>query len=156
MGMPTTAREALLAEAIGEFGGMLAQVQQLLVSMDAARKGIVGAQAQMAQQIDALHTKNEAQLHALAEQAKTQVAKHIAAHAAIAANRSAEQQKQAIREAARACFQAEVDAAAARLGHLLRENGQPPPSLIERVLIPLGAATLASALTWIASAWAGA
>ena len=156
MSTPTTAREALLADAIGELGQMVVQVQELVGTMESTRSAIATAQVQLAQQIDEFQATNESQLRALVDGAKTHVVKHIAAHAEAAATRTAEAQIRAIRDAAQACFQSEVDRAVVRLAGQLRGIGQPQTGASERWLVPIAAAALASALTWIVGAWGGA
>jgi len=134
---PGSAREALIAEAIGDLARLLDRAEALLPAMIETHGAIVAAQSQLAAQLDAF----DSHVAALAEKAKVQVVKHIIARTEDAARRSQEIQVQAMARAAQTLFRSEIEPALRRLAQQL---GRP----WERWLTYAATAMTASAATW--------
>jgi hypothetical protein len=149
---PGSAREALIAEAIGDLGRLLEQAQALQLAMTESRRSLVDAHAQLAAQLAAF----EAQITAMTEKAKVQVVKHIVARTDEATRRSIERQGQAMTDAARAAFGAELGTALQRLQTALQLLTERPEHRWERWLTHAAAVSAVSAVTWAlaVSLWA--
>jgi hypothetical protein len=142
---PSTIREALIVEALGEAAMLIRQVEALAPVLDESRQTLADAHSGLASQL----TVFEAQVMALTEKAKVQAVKHILARTDEAARRSVELQGQAMADAARVAFGAEFGATLRRL-----QQSWPPPTKRpewrwEQWLISLAAALVASAVTWV-------
>lgn len=144
MNGPSTAREALIAETIGELGRLLDRAEAVQAAMAQSRQGLLDAHAQLAQQL--------AQVAAITEHAKVQAVKHILARADEAARRTVEAQTRAMSEAAQALFRTEIEPAIQRLT-------APLESLVRRQsqradwLTQVATAVVSSTLTWLVAAW---
>jgi hypothetical protein len=141
---PTSAREALIAEAIGEASILIRQVEALAPAMDESRQALADAHSGLADQLAAF----EAQVMALSEKAKVQVVKHILARTEEGARRSAELHSRAMADAARVAFGAELGATMQRLQSTLQPLLERQDRRWERWLTHAAAAATASALTW--------
>jgi nitrate reductase assembly molybdenum cofactor insertion protein NarJ len=104
MSQPSTAREALIAEALGDIAHLLDRVEALAPSMEATRKTLDQANVAFAHQISAF----EARVAATLEQGKTRTAEHITHHIERVGRQSLAQQSQAMTDSARAIFIAEI------------------------------------------------
>lgn len=144
MNAPGSAREALIAEAIGDLGRMIDQVQALQPAMAESRQALVDAHAQLADQLAAF----EAQVIALTEKAKVQAVKHILARTDDAARRSVEMQGRAMADAARVAFGAELGATMQRLQSAIQPLVERSGRRWEQWLTHAAAAATASAATW--------
>jgi hypothetical protein len=103
MADPSTAREALMAEALGEVGRLIRQVEGLEPVLRQSCQAVMQANALLN---DAL-ADFESRMAAVAENAKSRAIKHVAAQIDAAARRSIEQQSRAMADAARVAFGAE-------------------------------------------------
>lgn len=140
---PTTAREALIVEALGEAAKLIHQLEALAPVLDKSRQALADAHSGLADQLAAF----EAQITALTEKAKVQTVKHILARTDEAARRSVELQGRAMTDAARVAFGAELGATLQRLQSAL----QPPigpERRWEQWLTHAAAAATAAAITW--------
>ena len=144
MNRPTTAREALIAEALGEVAHLLDRVERLTASMDAGRVGLARASAALDQRLSAF----EAGMAGVMQQAKTKTVEHIARRIDEATRQSIDVQTRSMHEAARLAFTAQLEPALARLTHSLQR-------LIQRVdrpwdpwLIHAATAVTSAAITW--------
>ncbi|RYF59952.1 MAG: hypothetical protein EOO27_07605 [Comamonadaceae bacterium] len=144
MNAPGSAREALIAEAIGDLARLIDQAQALQPAMAESRQALVDAHAKLAVQLAAF----EAQIAALTEKAKVQAVKHILARTDEAARRSVEAQGRAMADAARVAFGVELGATMQRLQSALQPLTERPEQRWERWLTHAAAAATASALTW--------
>ena len=149
MSPPGTAREALIAEAIGDVALLLDRAEVLQPAMLESTQALVEAQAQLARQL----ADFEGRVAALTEKAKVQAVKHILARTDEAARRSVESQTRAMAEAARTLFKTEIDPALQRLA-------MPLQHLVQRVdrpwvhwLTHAATAAVASATTWALAAY---
>ena len=144
MNPPSTAREALIAEALGDVARLIDRVEALTPAMDRARQALAQANAQWVHRVIGF----EGRMAAITENAKTKAIEHIARRTDEVARRSLDQQTLAMTEAARALFNAELGQALQRITTSL----QP---LVERVERPwelwltyAATAAAASAATW--------
>ena len=140
---PTTAREALIVEALGEAAKLIRQVETLAPVLDDSRQALADAHSGLADQLAAF----AAQITALTEKAKVQTVKHILARTDEAARRSVELQGRAMADAARVAFGAELGATLQRLQSALQPPIAPERRW-ERWLTHAAAAATASAVTW--------
>jgi hypothetical protein len=137
---PSTTREALIVEALGEAEKLIRQVEALAPALDQSRQALADAHSGLAGQLAAF----DAQVVALAEKAKVQAVKHILARTDEAARRSIELQSRAMADAARVAFGADLGAAMQRLQSLHERPGR----RWEQWLTHAAAAATASAATW--------
>ena len=149
MDRPGTAREALIAEAIGDMARLLDRVETLQPAMIEARQALVEAQAQLADRLDAI----EDRMVAITEKAKVQAVKHILARTDEAARRSVETQTRAMAEAAQTLFKAEIDPALQRLAMPLQRLVQKVDRPWEQWLTHAATAAVASVATWALAAY---
>jgi NADPH:quinone reductase-like Zn-dependent oxidoreductase len=151
MSHPGTAREALIAEALGDVARLLDRVDALQASLQSNQAALVQAHAQLAQQLGVF----EAGIAAVAESTKAQAVQHIARHTHELARESLARQTQAMTAAARAVFNAELGEPLQRLTSALRllvSQVQAAQRARRRWLLPAAtvAATSAAtaAITW--------
>jgi len=141
---PTTAREALIVEALGEAAKLIRQMEALTPALNESHQALVDAHAQLANQLAAF----ERHVAALTEKAKVQAVKHILARTDEAARRSIELQGRAMADAARVAFGAELGATLQRLQSSIQPLIERPGRRWERWLTHAAAAATASAATW--------
>lgn len=141
---PTTAREALIVEALGEAATLIKQVEALAPALDESRQALADAHSSLADQLAAFTV----QVAALTEKAKVQAVKHILARTDEAARRSIELQGRAMAEAARVAFGGELGVTLQRLQSTLQLLIERPDRRWERWLTHAAAAATASAVTW--------
>ena len=144
MNQPSTTREALIVEALGEAERLIRQVEALAPVLDLSRQALADAHSGLAGQLAAFET----QVAALCEKAKVQVVQHILARTDEAARRSADVQARAMADAARVAFGAELGATLQRLQATVQPALAPPRSRWEPWLTHAAAAATASAVTW--------
>ena len=149
MNAPGSAREALIAEAIGDLGRLLDRAQALQTAMAQSRQALVDAHAQLADQLAAF----EAHVTALTERAKVLAVKHILARTEEAARRSIEEQSRAMADAARVAFGAELGAMMQRLQSALQPLIERRERRWDSWLTHATVAAVASTLTWVLTAW---
>ncbi|MEY4749840.1 MAG: hypothetical protein RIQ60_2054 [Pseudomonadota bacterium] len=141
---PSTTREALIVDALGEAARLIAQVEALAPALDLSRQALADAHSGLAGQLAAF----ESQVAALSEKAKVQVVQHILARADEAARRSADVQARAMADAARVAFGAELGSTLQRLQANALAAAAPPRPRWEPWLTHAAAAATASAVTW--------
>jgi hypothetical protein len=142
--LPSTVREALIVEVIGEVAALIDRVESVAPSMDTARQELVKSRMELASQAVAFENR----MTAITENAKVQAVKHIARRTDEVARESVDMQTRAMEEAARALFRAEIGPALQRivipLQHLAARGARP----WECWLTHAATAALASAVTW--------
>ena len=138
---PSTAREALIADAIGELAKLIRQVEALAPALEQSRQALADAHRGLAAQLLAF----EGQVAALTEKAKIQAVQHILARTDEAARRTADAQARAMADAARVALGAEIGAT---LQRLQATAAAPLRSRWEAWLTHGAAAATASAVTW--------
>ena len=117
MNGPSTAREALIVEALGEVALLLERVESLASSMEASRLALANANAELGDRLRAF----EAGVSSITQQVKTRAVEHILQRAADATRSAIETQAQAMNEAARLAFSTQVDSNVARLATTLQQ-----------------------------------
>jgi hypothetical protein len=148
----TTAREALLAEALGEVARLAERLEAVAPTLDASREALVRSGENLAGQVGSFETR----MVAITENAKMQAVKHIARRTDELARGALDAQTRAMEEAARALFRAEVGPALQQLVVPLQQladlahRGARP---WDRWLTHAATAAVASALTWALAAW---
>lgn len=152
MSPPSTAREALIVEAIGEVAALIDRVEALGPALDRSRLSLIHASTELAGHVTAF----ESRMAGITENAKVQAVKHIARRTDEMARNSLDAQTRAMEEAARLMFRTEVGPAIQRLTmplqHLaeLAQRGARP---WERWLTHVATAVVASGLTWALAIW---
>ena len=117
MSQPTTAREALIAEALGDVAQLLDRVEALAPAMDDARRSLVQASTDLARQAETF----ERRISALAEGAKAETVRHIVRRTEALARQSLDSQTRAMAEAAQRLFTSEIHPALQRLALPLQQ-----------------------------------
>ena len=145
MSGPSSAREALIVEAIGDVARLIDQAQALTAAMESKQLELVRADAQLSAQLDAFG----ARIASLSERAKVEVVRHVARQAEELNRRANSAQVAAMRDAAQGLFRSEFQAGFDRLAVLLQ-------LLVDRVNRPwvlwatnAGTALLAATVTWV-------
>jgi hypothetical protein len=146
---PGTAREALLAEAIGVLARLLDRAEALQPAMLESRQSLVEAHAQLADQLAAF----ESHLTVLTETAKVLAVKHILARTEEAARRSVDVQSRAMTEAAQTLFKAQIEPALQRLAWPLQQLVQRVDRPWEQWLTHAATAAMACAASWVLAAY---
>jgi hypothetical protein len=149
---PSTTREALIVEALGEAATLIRQVEALVPALDESRQALADAHSGLADQLAAF----EAQVAALTEKAKHQAVQHILARTDEAARRSADLQSRAMADAARVALGAELGAALQRLQSAIQPLADRPGRHWAPWLTHGAAVATGSAVTWALGAmlWA--
>ena len=148
----SSAREALIAETLGEMAALIDRVEAVAPALDASRLALINASTELAGQVTAF----ESRMAGITENAKSQAVKHIARRTDEIARVSAEAQTRAMEEAARMLFRTEVGPALQRvampLQHLaeLAHRGAHP---WQHWLTHVATAVVASGVTWAMAAW---
>ena len=145
----STAREALIVEAIGDVVGLLDRLEALAPILDGSRQAAVEASAELSGALEAL----EGRMAAVSDTARTQVVQHIVQRTEEAARRAQEVQSSAIAEAAREVFRGEVERAMQRLAQAMQAASGAKPPAWEAWLTHAATAVTASAATWLLIVW---
>ena len=117
MSEPTTAREALIVEALGEVALLLDRVESVTSSLEVGRLGLANASAGLDSRLKAF----EAGTAAVAQQVQAKAIEHIVRRTAQATIDAIELQARAMTAAARLAFSSEVDSNLARLTRSLQQ-----------------------------------
>jgi hypothetical protein len=141
---PSTAREALLAELIGDVAQLIKRMETLPPAMDKSRQALLHASAQLASQIVAF----DKHMAATAENAKTQALRHIAERTNELTLRLREEQTQAMAATARELFKTELGPAMQRLASPLQNLVKRLDRPWEGWLTHAATAAVAAASTW--------
>ena len=148
----SSAREALIAETLGDMAGLLDRVEAVAPALDASRMALINATTELTGRVTAF----ESRMVGITENAKTQAVKHIARRTDEITRVSAEAQTRAMEEAAKMLFRTEVGPALQRvamplqhLADLAHRDAHP----WQHWLTHAATALVASGLTWAAAAW---
>jgi hypothetical protein len=152
MSDPTTAREALIAAAIGDVARLLDRVDAMAPTLDKACRALQLANTGLRQDLGEF----ERRMAAATERAKTEAARYIAARTDEAARRSIDQQSRAMADAARLAFGAELGATMQRLRATLQPLVEWQQRRWQTWLTHAAAAAAGSAVTWALTVWLGA
>ena len=115
MNGPTTAREALIVEALGGVALLLDRIESLTASMEVGR--LANASAELSERMKLLEVGTEK----VVQQVQAKAVEHIMRRTGKAASDSIELQARAMNAAARLAFTAEVDSILARLARSLQQ-----------------------------------
>ena len=145
----TTAREALIAEAIGEVATLVERLEAISPALDASREALVRSGEDIAGQIVSF----EARMVQIVENAKVIAVRHIAQRTDELARSTTEAQTRAMEEAARALFRNELGPALQRFAAPLHQLSEARPLRFALWLTHAATAVAASGLTWAMAAW---
>jgi hypothetical protein len=144
---PSTAREALIVEALGDIAHLLDRVEALRPALDDTQQRLAQANAELAHGIVAF----EGRMVAITESTKIKAVEYIAHNSAEVARRCMAQQTQVMTNSARAIFNTELGTSLQRLASSL----QVLLNRVERIERPwdtwlthAATACVASAGTW--------
>ena len=151
MNQPATAREALIVEAIGEVAKLIQDVEALTPSLNDSCRALQQANTGLRDELASF----ERRIAAIAENAKTQAVKYIAARVDQAAGRAMDLQSRAMADAARVAFGAELGATMQRLQTTLQSLLERRETLWERWLTHVAAAAAGSAAAWTLALYLG-
>ena len=147
MNGPRTAREALIAEVLGDLDGLLTRVEALPAMVAGAEGRLSGTVAAL----DEAGDKYRLAVTAFTEQAKADLSEYRdrkTAQAAQQATKTVEEQRAALQEAARLAFRSEASDKAASLGVALGEAAKEfQRSMWTQVMEHAVTALIASAFT---------
>lgn len=142
---PSTVREALIVEAIGDVAQLLQQVEALSAALTETNQALL--QTSKALQGDATALKR--QIVEIAEQAKSHTLKHIVTRADEASRRAVEVQSRAMADAARVAFGAELGAMIQRLQTMLQPLFRQSEPRWECWMTHAAVAAASVAATWV-------
>jgi hypothetical protein len=149
---PSTAREALLVEMIGEMATLLERLEAVAPLLETNRLALIRAGDELANQV----TTVEGRMNRVADNAKVHAIKHIARRTDEMARTSMEAQTRAMEAAARTLFSSELGPALQRvalpvqgLAVLAHRAARP----WDRWLTHAATALLAAGLSWGLAAW---
>ena len=148
---PTTAREALIVEALGEAAKLIRKVEALAPVLVETCRALQQANANLRDTLAGF----EGRMAAITENAKTRTVQHLAVRIEEGAKRSIESQSRAMADAARVAFAAELGATMQRLKSALQPLIERQERYWESWLTHLTVATTASAVTWGLVLWLG-
>lgn len=154
MSAPTTVREALIVEALGDAATLIRQVEALAPMLNERCLAMVRADAHLRDTLSGF----EARMAAVTEIAKTQVVQFMVTRVEEAGRRTVEQQSRVMVDAAKVAFSAELGVTLKRLNVALQALIDKQNQSWERWLMPLVAvvaATAASAATWLVALYLG-
>jgi hypothetical protein len=146
---PRTAREALIAEVLGEVDGLVTRVEALQKALDAA-------DARLARTVATLNLSTDKYRHAVstfADQAKTDVNRHLQHLADDAAAKTLEDQRAAMLTAARFAFRAEVSGKATALAEVLNQSAREFRRTRRTRMIESGIAAFAASIVSALVVW---
>lgn len=144
MNRPTTAREALIVEALGDVARLLDRVESLTFSMEVGRLALAKANVELGERL----TSFETAMSSITHQAKTRAVEHIVRRTGEVARESIETQTRAMNEAARLVFAEQVDPMLGRLSASLRQFVQRVDRPWEVWLTHAATAAVSAAVTW--------
>lgn len=144
MNRPTSAREALIVEALGDVALLLDRVESLMSSMETGRLELANASAHLDSRLKAF----EAGTASVAQKVQVKAIEHIIRRTGKATSDSIELQARAMNAAARLTFSAEVDSNLTRLTHALQQALHRVDRPWDVWLTHAATATVSAALTW--------
>lgn len=147
-----TAREELMAVAIGDLGALLDRIETMAPQLDASRMELLRTSTELGERVEAYSRR----MNEVTENAKVQAVKHIAHRSDEIARGTVDTQTRAMEEAARVVFRNEIGPTLQRVTLPLQEvaamarKGARP---WERWLLHTATAVLSSAISWAMAAW---
>ena len=147
-----TAREELMAVAIGQLGELLDRLDTLAPNLDASRMELLSTSTDLADKVEAYSKR----MDEITENAKVQTVKHIARRADEMARGTVDTQTRAMEEAARVVFRNEIGPTLQRVTQPLQDVAalaRKGASPWEGWLLHAATAVLSSAISWGMAAW---
>ena len=145
MNGPSTAREALIVEALGEVARLVDRMEALTSSMESKRQALADASGELGDRLKAF----EAGMESISLKVQASAAEQLVRRAVKASSESIEVQTRAMSEAARQAFTAQFDSTLARLTasveQLIEREGRP----WELWLTHVATAVASAVLTWL-------
>lgn len=145
MSGPSSAREALIAETLGEMAAVLDRMEAVKPTLDEACAAVTRASESLAAQASAV----EGRVAAITDTAAALAVKHIARRADELARASADVETRAMETAARKLFREELAPALQRLSRAHVDAEHPHVVLAKAVMGYFAAVIGGSAVTWI-------
>lgn len=145
MSRPSDAREALIAEAIGDVGRMMRQLAAVAPQVEETRGALLQAKDDLREWLEGF----ESHVIALAESAKTTTLHHIATRTDEAARRLIERQRSEISEMVRGAFGRELDDKLSRMQAAVQQLIESQQRRWEDWLLYAAAVVLGSAATLV-------
>lgn len=146
---PRTTREALIAEVLGEMDGLVTRIETLQKAIDATDARLARTAATLNQSTD----KYRHALSTFADQAKTDVTRHLQQLASDAAAKTLDDQRAAMLTAARFAFRAEVSGKATALAEVLNQSAREFRRTRRSRMIESGIAALAASIVSALMVW---
>jgi len=144
MAAPNTAREALIAEMLGDLDSIIQRAERLPAMVDAAE----GKLTATAKALESAGDKYRLAVTAFNEEAKAELSEYLDRKTAQAVAKTLEENKAAMQDAARLAFRSEASEKAANLGIILADAAKIfRRSMWSRVLEHAITAMIASAIT---------
>jgi hypothetical protein len=144
MNGPTTAREALIVEALGEVAVLLDRIESLTSSMEVGRLALANAGAELGDRLKAF----EAGIASVSQKVQASAAEQLVRRAVKATSDSVETQTRAMNAAARLAFSAQVDSNLAQLTASLQQVLHRVDRPWDHWLTHVATATASAAVTW--------
>ncbi|RZS57806.1 hypothetical protein [Sphaerotilus mobilis] len=144
MSRPSTTREALIAEAIGDLGQLLQQVEQTQAALRASDLALKESAATLVQQ----STKFQAAVAQGSSRAKVELGLHIAKQATRTLEEMVSVQTQAMNETTRTCFAQQIEPQIQRLVQPLNRLHDRLERPWERWMLHAATALCSSTMTW--------
>jgi len=144
MNRPSTAREALIVEALGEVASLLDRVESLTSSMEAGRLALANASAELDHRLKDFQGATTA----MTQQVQARAIDHIVRRTGKATTDSIEAQARAMSSAARLAFSTQVDSTLGRLNQSLHEAVHRVDRPWDLWLTHAATAAVSAVLTW--------
>ena len=144
MSQPTSAREALIAEALGDIALLLDRVESMTESMEVGRLALANASAELSDRMKLWEVDTEK----VAQRVQAKAVERIVRRTGKAASDSIELQARAMSAAARLAFSAEVDSNLARLTRSLQQVLHRVDRPWDLWLTHAATAAVSAAFTW--------
>lgn len=151
MNRPSTAKEALLAEALGEMASLIGRVETLAPELEASRQALVRSHEELVNEVAIFKT----QMTQVIGFAKVQTAKHIGQSADDATKKLIAIQTESMQSAGRELFRAEIHPVLRQVAQQLQELAERQSRHVVTIWTYAGAAiagcvlSVASAAVWI-------
>ena len=146
---PSTAREVLMIEALGDMASLMDRVEALVPALEKTRLALVKANTELAARAAAFESRTAA----VTENAKTVAVEHITRRTSEIAQRSNLDQAQAMKEAARDLFNTEFGATLTglvmSLRPLMKRIDQPWQSWLVHCATAAVSSALSGLVVWL-------
>ena len=150
MNEPSTAREALIVEALGSVASLLDRIELTTSSMETSRIALANASAELGDRVE----KFEAGTASVAQQIQVRAIEHILKRTGKATSDSIELQARAMSAAAQLAFSEQVHSELARLSAALRQASERLDRPWDVWLTHAATATISAAVTgWVVTSF---